>query len=166
MTAALLTHLSATPVTIVIPRIFPVFTARWISTRPRWRPASALDSGALVPELEPPPARHHRFSPPTWQSQGLCARLPAAESDLLFFGIEVREAPGLLIAAANKAREICARCPVAATCLTNALVEDERYGVWGGTSGRQREKLRLRLAAGATVEELVRVSLPTRELTT
>jgi hypothetical protein len=30
-----------------------------------------------------------------------------------------------------------------------------RYGVWGGTSGKQREKMRTRMAEGETIEGLV-----------
>lgn len=100
-------------------------------------------------------SRGPSFSPPAWMERGLCAQLPPKESDALFFGVEHREAPGTLIAAVMAARRICTRCPVLATCLTYALVNDERYGIRGATSGRQREKLRVRLAGGADVGELV-----------
>jgi hypothetical protein len=172
----MLTTLAATPVRLVSRRrVRPVFKARWITTRPkgrpkqqRWLPAAALDVGVHVP----PPAAvvdpRRTLSPADWTAQSLCATSdPANVSDPLFFGIEHRESPGALIAAANDARRMCAVCPVATTCLTEALVNDERYGVWGGTSGRQREKMRTRLAAGATVAELVQEHLPrpARELT-
>lgn len=137
----------------------PVFAARWIGTRPRRRsgiPRVRLAEGVwIVPARVAGTTTSRRFSPPDWMEQGLCAQLPMEWSDSLFFGVEHRAAPGALIAAANAAREICARCPVLALCLTNALISDERYGVWGGTSGRQRSKLRVRLSAGAGVDELV-----------
>lgn len=38
----------------------------------------------------------------------------------------------------RKAQAICAECPVKAECLEWALTLPERYGVWGGTSERQR----------------------------
>ena len=42
------------------------------------------------------------------------------------------------------AKAICADCPVRVTCLTYALQEDIRFGVWGGKSQRERRKMRRR----------------------
>jgi WhiB family redox-sensing transcriptional regulator len=36
------------------------------------------------------------------------------------------------------AKKVCAMCEVTAECLEFALVNDERFGVWGGTSRTQR----------------------------
>ena len=36
----------------------------------------------------------------------------------------------------------CRRCPVQPECLEHALTLPERFGVWGGTSERQRRRLR------------------------
>lgn len=36
------------------------------------------------------------------------------------------------------ARALCDGCPVAVQCLQHALDNDERHGVWGGTTPRQR----------------------------
>lgn len=41
------------------------------------------------------------------------------------------------------ARSICRRCPVRAECLSYAL-EHNLHGIWGGTSGNQRTKLKSR----------------------
>lgn len=38
--------------------------------------------------------------------------------------------------------EYCDRCPVRAHCLQEALDDPQTVGVWGGTSGRQRQRLR------------------------
>lgn len=43
----------------------------------------------------------------------------------------------------------CERCPVADTCLAVALASGERFGVWGGTTERQRRR-RLRQEASRT----------------
>lgn len=43
---------------------------------------------------------------------------------------------------ANRAKAICAECPVAAECLEYALDTPERYGIWGGTSEKERRVLR------------------------
>jgi WhiB family redox-sensing transcriptional regulator len=40
------------------------------------------------------------------------------------------------------AKAICRRCPVIAACLDYALASDERFGVWGGMSERERHALR------------------------
>lgn len=36
---------------------------------------------------------------------------------------------------------ICARCPVRQPCLEYALEARERFGIWGGTTERQRRRL-------------------------
>jgi WhiB family redox-sensing transcriptional regulator len=42
----------------------------------------------------------------------------------------------------TEAKRICTGCPVRAECLDFALRNNERFGVWGGLS--ERERLRLR----------------------
>lgn len=41
----------------------------------------------------------------------------------------------------DPARAICQACPVTAQCLAYALANNERFGVWGGTSVNQRRTL-------------------------
>lgn len=71
---------------------------------------------------------------PDWQERALCAQTdPEA-----FFpekGGSTREA-----------KRICAGCEVRAECLEYALAQDERFGIWGGLS--ERERRRIRRAAG------------------
>lgn len=43
----------------------------------------------------------------------------------------------------NPAKRICAICPVMEDCLAYALEHGETFGVWGGTSYRERLKLQL-----------------------
>lgn len=40
------------------------------------------------------------------------------------------------------AKRICAQCEVRIQCLNYALRHDERYGVWGGMSERERRRLK------------------------
>ena len=40
------------------------------------------------------------------------------------------------------ARAVCATCPVRPECLDWALRNGERFGVWGGTSERERRRMR------------------------
>lgn len=48
---------------------------------------------------------------------------------------------------ASQAKAICAVCPVRAACLNHALVAVERHGIWGGTSERERRRMRRRREA-------------------
>lgn len=67
-----------------------------------------------------------------WQSDALCAQTdPEA-----FFP----EKGG----STRDAKRICASCEVKAECLEYALQNDERFGIWGGLSERERRKLRKR----------------------
>ena len=46
----------------------------------------------------------------------------------------------------REAKRICTRCEVRAECLEYALGSDERFGIWGGLSERERRKLKRRAA--------------------
>ena len=41
------------------------------------------------------------------------------------------------------AKRVCTGCTVRAECLEFALANDERFGIWGGLSERERRRLRL-----------------------
>ncbi len=67
-----------------------------------------------------------------WQTDALCAQTdPEA-----FFP----EKGG----STRDAKRICASCDVRAQCLEYALHNDERFGIWGGLSERERRKLKRR----------------------
>jgi WhiB family redox-sensing transcriptional regulator len=71
-------------------------------------------------------------NPLAWQSDSLCAQTdPEA-----FFP----EKGG----STRDAKKICASCEVRVHCLEYALENDERFGIWGGLSERERRKLRKR----------------------
>ena len=42
------------------------------------------------------------------------------------------------------AKRVCSGCTVRAECLEYALANDERFGIWGGLSERERRRLRRR----------------------
>jgi WhiB family redox-sensing transcriptional regulator len=42
----------------------------------------------------------------------------------------------------RNAKTVCARCTVRADCLDYALTEEIHFGVWGGTSEKERRALR------------------------
>jgi WhiB family redox-sensing transcriptional regulator len=43
----------------------------------------------------------------------------------------------------REAKRVCSGCSVRAECLESALAYDERFGIWGGLSERERRRLRL-----------------------
>ena len=42
----------------------------------------------------------------------------------------------------REAKKVCQSCPVRTECLSYALDHDERFGIWGGLSERERRRLR------------------------
>ena len=70
----------------------------------------------------------------SWQERALCAQTdPEA-----FFpekGGSTREA-----------KRVCLSCDVRSECLEYALGHDERFGIWGGLSERERRRLKRRSA--------------------
>jgi len=42
----------------------------------------------------------------------------------------------------REAKRICSGCEVRAECLEYALANDERFGIWGGLSERERRRVR------------------------
>ena len=67
---------------------------------------------------------------PDWHGKALCAQTdPEA-----FFP----EKGG----STRDAKRICTGCEVRAECLSYALANDERFGIWGGLSERERRRLK------------------------
>lgn len=48
------------------------------------------------------------------------------------------------------AKAICATCPVRIECLDYAVDNVEQFGIWGGTTMRQRQRIRAQRRANAT----------------
>lgn len=44
----------------------------------------------------------------------------------------------------REAKRICKTCDVRAQCLAYAVLNNERFGIWGGLSERERRKLKRR----------------------
>lgn len=42
----------------------------------------------------------------------------------------------------REAKRICTQCTVRDECLSYALENDERFGIWGGLSERERRRLK------------------------
>lgn len=47
---------------------------------------------------------------------------------------------------ADEAKAVCRHCDVKQECLEYALGHDERFGIWGGLTARERRKLKRRVA--------------------
>lgn len=47
----------------------------------------------------------------------------------------------------EQARQICQGCPVRQACLSAALADPTLSGIWGGTTGRERQRIRSRTSA-------------------
>lgn len=51
------------------------------------------------------------------------------------------------------AKSVCLACPVRVRCLTWAMQTDQRFGVWGGLSEKERTRLRRQAAAAAVAPQ-------------
>lgn len=67
---------------------------------------------------------------PAWQDRALCAQ---TDPEAFFPGKG---------GSTRKAKRLCVGCEVRAECLEYALSRDERFGIWGGLSERERRRLR------------------------
>jgi WhiB family transcriptional regulator, redox-sensing transcriptional regulator len=72
--------------------------------------------------------------PQAWYEQAACLQ---ANADCFF-----PEKGG----STREAKRICSTCTVRLECLHYALANDERFGIWGGLSERERRRLK-RLAS-------------------
>lgn len=77
-----------------------------------------------------------------WQERGACRSANPA----LFFSPE-NEGHLQRRFRETAAKAICAHCPVRALCRAYAMQADEAYGIWGGTTERERQSKRDSAAA-------------------
>lgn len=88
-------------------------------------------------EQDRPRAEHDGGDPAQWMAKGKCCGLEPRT----FF-------PSNSNGEVTRAKRICLGldgnpvCPVLDQCLQYAMDYDERFGVWGGTSERERRRLR------------------------
>lgn len=76
----------------------------------------------------------HLINREPWQAEGTCNQVDPE----IFFpekGQSTRDA-----------KRVCANYPVTAECLEYALVNGERFGIFGGYSERERREMRRRIA--------------------
>ena len=106
--------------------------------RRREVPAARLTRGHDRPgwavQLE---RRSDVYGDESWRAEALCAQTdPEA-----FFPEKGRSTA--------EAKAVCRRCPVIDECLEWALAHAQRYGIWGGTSAKERTSLRRSSTGGA-----------------
>jgi WhiB family redox-sensing transcriptional regulator len=70
------------------------------------------------------------IKPEPWMAEGLCGQ---TDPEMFF-----PEKGG----STKNAKKVCQACPVRAECLDYALAGDQRFGIWGGLSERERRRLR------------------------
>lgn len=71
-----------------------------------------------------------REETPAWMAEGVCAQV---DPEIMY-----PEKGG----STREAKAVCMACPVRVACLEYALANDERFGIWGGLSERERRKLK------------------------
>ncbi len=77
-----------------------------------------------------------------WRSQAACRGLDTT----LFF-------PGQGEPVAE-AQAVCFACPVEVECASYALDSSQRFGIWGGTTERERRRIRAERRASAAMGEV------------
>ena len=90
---------------------------------------------------------------PEWMLSGACTGQP--DLDLHF--PEAAEGTPAYDRQAGRAKRVCETCPVVAECLGYAVRFNIKDGIWGGTTGAERARVRrlvLRRAAQARRERV------------
>jgi WhiB family transcriptional regulator, redox-sensing transcriptional regulator len=69
-----------------------------------------------------------------WQAQAACA----GEVNSIFYPPMRGEPRRAKRSREARAKAVCAQCQVRSDCLEQAIDTDERYGIWGGMTDRER----------------------------
>lgn len=118
---------SSSPWLTLVPRSAPPATVKREPRRSLVEVARAL--GVAVPEPDD-----------DWQERAACRGM----SPQVFF--PERGDSGAVL---DGARAVCATCPVTVHCLQAAFERRERFGVWGGKSWEQRDRMERKRRWGA-----------------
>lgn len=84
------------------------------------------------------------YSGPRWHEDAVCRKPPVRGAD---FFPDNRRSVG-----AKLAKQLCGVCRARVACLSWALANDERFGIWGGTDRTERQWLKDPILAEADVE--------------
>lgn len=120
------------------------------STEGRWTPASEFFSIVITAEFdEKPRYRSVTSLMPDWHLEAQCK---GVNKSVFFGSSSPDERPAYTLSSIRKARAICATCPVFNECITHAIRVREDYGLWAGTTMRQRRELFRLIDAGTFTE--------------
>jgi WhiB family redox-sensing transcriptional regulator len=86
----------------------------------------AIAGAAQLSRSAPQPWVDAFLRPEPWMAEAACAGSTDPDS---FFPEK---------GASPEAIAVCGRCPVRTECLGYAVEHDERFGIWGGLSARER----------------------------
>jgi WhiB family transcriptional regulator, redox-sensing transcriptional regulator len=89
----------------------------------------------------------------SWRTDAACRDVDT----LLFFPVGLT---GSAISQTERAKAVCASCPVQAQCLEFALRTLQDYGVWGGHTEDERRVIRRQRRAAARRATMVRRAEP------
>jgi WhiB family transcriptional regulator, redox-sensing transcriptional regulator len=92
--------------------------------------AEARALNLRVRQADVPDLRFAASREMAWQDRGRCAEVGVTA---FYPGDGESAAPAL---------RVCAACEVRGACLEFAMASDELWGVWGGTTERQRQRMR------------------------
>ncbi|MDQ4057665.1 MAG: WhiB family transcriptional regulator [Actinomycetota bacterium] len=77
-----------------------------------------------------------------WQEQAACRDY----DNVLFFGPDHGESELEKQARETRAKSVCQTCPVIEPCLEFAMETNQKYGIWGGLTDKERASLKRRRA--------------------
>lgn len=77
-----------------------------------------------------------------WQEDAACNEY----DNVLFFGPDQGESELEKQAREARAKAVCQRCPVLEPCLEFAMETNQKYGIWGGLTDKERASLKRRRA--------------------
>ncbi|MGH9198090.1 MAG: WhiB family transcriptional regulator, partial [Acidimicrobiia bacterium] len=73
-----------------------------------------------------------------WQERAACREY----DNVLFFGADEGESEIEKQTREAHARSICQTCPVKEPCLEFAMETNQKYGIWGGLTDKERSSLK------------------------
>ena len=122
----------------------------YTSTAGTWTSAHEFFSIVITAEFdEKPRYRSVTSLMPDWHMEAKCRE---ADKSVFFGSSSPDERPAYTLSSIRKARAICATCPVFNECITHAIRVREDYGLWAGTTMRQRRELFRLIDSGKLTE--------------
>lgn len=94
------------------------------------RPDGTISADGIGRRATPAEELFALLEPPAWHASAACRGKPTS-----WFYPDRGEAT-------DQAKALCESCPVRAACTAHAMRVPERFGIWGGTSERQRKRMR------------------------